>query len=858
MKRPTLLLAGVLCCSALLYGQRTDLSGLKFCIDPGHGGHNPANDRYVVPDPGTEFWESESNFQKAMRLDTLLRAQGAWVILTRYTNDYPNDADEPSLSARWQLANANNVNWFHSIHSNATGWASNTTVDYTLVLVKEDQATRQAVFPQAVTMGNLIGPSIQSKIRTQPRSTWTYLDFTFYGGPGVGFNLGVLNGLTMPGELSEGSFHDYFPETRQLMNNAYRKMEAYAIRNAFMQYFGVPADTLCRIAGVQRDFATTKPINFSRVRLLPIGRVVTGDQYSNGYYMFDNVPAGAYTVRFETPGYGADSVQVTLGSAATAFVDRALVPQANPTVLLTSPVNSDTTVVVTSPLVITFSKPMDTASVRTAFSVSPAVPGTLQWANSNSVMTYMPTVSLGAWVTYEVRVDSTARSATGQAFDGNGDGFSGDPFVMRFKTKYVDMFPPAITSSFPGTLVQLPAPTPAVNVTFDEPLYQASVNTSNFVVQQVGGSLQARFLEYREENGQGGVTIYLPSGVGAGNSYQVRVSRAADLLGNAMPTTASIVWDFSIAGGSYSTTVVDSANPGTTGLSAPRDATDKAGIDSLEVVSSAARSIGVISGNRGSLSMRCVWDTTKASWGVRIPLDTSSTGGRIRFLKTGTILRAYVYGDGSRSQVRFCVADSVEAFPSGPALHREVSRWFTIDWVGWRALLWDLDADSVGSGPGNGVLEGSMRFDGLQFRYVPGASKRILQSYVDQIEVLQRGIAGVEEGPSTLIRTYVLCPAYPNPFNPSTKIGFRVSGVKNGSGDWGQGSSWVKLAVYDMLGREVSVLLNEQKEPGSYTTTWNANGSHGTSSGVYVARLTVRNGSGSLQFIASQKIILMR
>ena len=197
-----------------------------------------------MPEPGTEFWESESNFQKAMRLDTLLKARGAWVILTRYTNDYPNDADEPSLSARWQLANANNVNWFHSIHSNATGWAINTTVNYTLVLVKEDQTTRQAVFPQAVVMGNLIGPSIQSKIRTQGRSTWTYLDFTFYGGPGVGFNLGVLNGLTMPGELSEGSFHDYFPETRQLMNNSYRKMEAYALRNAFMQYFGVPADTL--------------------------------------------------------------------------------------------------------------------------------------------------------------------------------------------------------------------------------------------------------------------------------------------------------------------------------------------------------------------------------------------------------------------------------------------------------------------------------------------------------------------------------------------------------------------------------------------------------------------------------------
>ena len=52
-----------------LFAQRTDLSGLKFCIDPGHGGNNPANDRHLIPDPGTDFWESESNFQKAFYLN---------------------------------------------------------------------------------------------------------------------------------------------------------------------------------------------------------------------------------------------------------------------------------------------------------------------------------------------------------------------------------------------------------------------------------------------------------------------------------------------------------------------------------------------------------------------------------------------------------------------------------------------------------------------------------------------------------------------------------------------------------------------------------------------------------------------
>ncbi|MGB2869943.1 MAG: N-acetylmuramoyl-L-alanine amidase, partial [Bacteroidota bacterium] len=315
--------------------QSADLSGLKFCIDPGHGGHN-SNDRHIIPDQGIEFWESESNFRKALLLKALLEAHGAWVILTRTSNDTTgydySDPDEPSLSARSTLANANNVDWFHSIHSNASGLAINTSANYTLVLVKEIIATRQPAFPQAVTMSNLIGPAIQRKNRDTPRGTYTYLDYTFYGGPNDyngdgkpdGFNLGVLSGLAMPGELSEGSFHDYFPETRRLMNNSYRKMEAYGLLDAFLTYFGAPADTGGIIAGIQTSISGGGPINATKVRLLPSNVVYTGDSYNNGFYMFDDLKAGTYRIRFETPGYAMDSVDVTLARGATFFADRAL------------------------------------------------------------------------------------------------------------------------------------------------------------------------------------------------------------------------------------------------------------------------------------------------------------------------------------------------------------------------------------------------------------------------------------------------------------------------------------------------------------------------------------------------------
>ena len=796
---------------------QTDLTGVKICIDPGHGGYNAANDRHVIPDAGTDFWESESNFQKALRLDTLLKARGAWVILTRYTNDYPAD-DDPSLSARWALANSNGVNWFHSIHSNATG-GTNTTANYTLVLVKEDITTRQVVWPQAVTMSNIIGPGIQAKLRNTMRSTWTYLDYTFYGGTSGGFNLGVLNGLAMPGQLSEGSFHDFYPETRRLMNNLYRKMEAYALRNSFMQYFGAAPDSLGIIAGLQGDIATGKPINLSRVRLIPGDRVVTGDAYNNGFYMFDNVPQGTYTVRFETPGYTADSMQVTVGRGATVFVDRSLTSFAAPAPVTTAPVNGDTAYSAANVVTIGFSKPMDTASVRSAFSITPTIGGTLSWNANNTVLTFDPNGIFGFSVDYTVRIDTAAHAVSGQSIDGNGDGTGGDPFVLSFRTKYVDVFIPVITSSLPDSGRRLTSPVTVLNITYDERLNSATVLTSNYLIQQIPGSIQFRALEYAEANGRGGVTMYVPNGLIPGNLYRMRVTKVADLVGNTMPGTSSYLWDFSVGSGEYTNKVLDSLNPGSAGLRQPMLAADMQGADSVVVASVAGRLLGFVTGNTGSTGIRVVWDTVAAPWHVRIPADTSAVLGQTGFVKDGTLLRAHVFGDASGTRIRFAVRDG-----SGD---REVSRWITCDWVGWRALTWDLELDSLGAGTGNGVLDGSLRFDGFELAYAPGSLSHVTAINVDQMQLIGRTVTGIAPDATGVPDRIMLHQNSPNPFNPSTRISYAMPS-----------DGMVLLTVHDVLGREVARLVNGREAAGMHEVTWAPGAS--AASGLYLARLQVR------------------
>ena len=76
--------------------------------------------------------------------------------------------------------------------------------------------------------------------------------------------------------------------------------------------------------------------------------------------------------------------------------------------------------------------------------------------------------------------------------------------------------------------------------------------------------------------------------------------------------------------------------------------------------------------------------------------------------------------------------------------------------------------------------------------------------------------------------------SYPNPFNPSTTISYQLSTV-----------SRVTLKIYDILGREVIKLIdNERQVPGTHAVRWYGTNEKGerVSSGTYYYRLTTENG----------------
>ncbi|HUI09317.1 MAG TPA: Ig-like domain-containing protein [Bacteroidota bacterium] len=835
MRRVALLLCAALLASIPLRAQRTDLSGLTFCIDPGHGGYN-SDDRNVVPDPGVNFWESESNFEKALLLRQLLWQQGATVILTRTSNDtvYPGGDDEPSLAARVEIANANNANWFHSIHSNAFDGKTN----YTLVLMREDTASKQAASPSAAALSGILSPAIRAFLRTT--ASYTALDYQFEG-----FFLGVLSGLLMPGELSEGSFHDYLPECRRLLNNDYHKMEAYAIRNAFMQYFGVPADPRGIIAGIQTDVATGAPLNYTRVRLLPINRVYAGDGFHNGFFMFDSLSAGTYTLRFETPSYRTDSVQVVVGAGQTVFADRGLASTGYPTVLASSPSNGDTAASPVAPLALSFSAPMDTASVRAAFSIVPAVAGLLGWDPNNTVLTFAPQSHFPFLTSFTVKVDTGARSQSGEPIDGTGSGTPGNPFVLRFRTRQVRLYPPRVVSRFPDSAMTVATPGHTVNITFDEPLDPSSVTTANFRIGQVGGlpSL-ARTLLYSVGCGKGGVNIFVSAGLQPGAMYAVSISGAKDSSGNTIPNSAPITWSFNVQNSTYAIATIDSFDTGPLQWRQPLASAYTTGVDSgsLAVVTSPV--YPALQSDPGAAALSFAWDTSASSWLLRTQLDTLAPQRSLLWPKLGSVLEAYVYSDGDNGQFRFGVVDSVDVYPGGRPQNHKVSRWYPLTWVGWRLLEWSLATDTVGTWLGGPSLGGQIEFDAFQLRYLPGVSATSGRIGIDQLRIARAVIVSVGPQGGSVPARFALGQNYPNPFNPSTVIGYLLPVQAR-----------VSLVVYDMLGREVERLVNAVLPAGAHTARWAPSG---CASGVYFARMAAFGPGGAVLFAGTTKLTLLR
>jgi hypothetical protein len=126
----------------------------------------------------------------------------------------------------------------------------------------------------------------------------------------------------------------------------------------------------------------------------------------------------------------------------------------------------------------------------------------------------------------------------------------------------------------------------------------------------------------------------------------------------------------------------------------------------------------------------------------------------------------------------------------------------------------------------------------LTFRFVSNGNG--LASGWGAVVKSTQGVTDVEEdqGNTVIPSIFALEQNYPNPFNPTTTINFDVPNASN-----------VILKVYDVLGNEITTLVNEELSPGSYEATFDGSG---LSSGVYFYRMQAGD------FVEIRKLVLQK
>ena len=113
------------------------------------------------------------------------------------------------------------------------------------------------------------------------------------------------------------------------------------------------------------------------------------------------------------------------------------------------------------------------------------------------------------------------------------------------------------------------------------------------------------------------------------------------------------------------------------------------------------------------------------------------------------------------------------------------------------------------------------------------------QIWIDDVSVTEIGVTAIDDPTDALPSGFRLDPPYPNPFNPSTRISYKIPE-----------SGRVSLRIYDAVGREITRLVDGSQNAGRYVADWDA---ALAASGTYVVRLAVDG-----RHISSRTLVLVK
>lgn len=370
MKKTLLIMAACVVSIAMF---ATDLTGKRIYINPGHGSWGP-DDRPMATIPYPElpttgmpdtlgFYESNTNLWKCLELRDRLEAAGAFVMMSRtqsgpwpyemVNGDYPDytwtayqslpdyEKYNRELLDIADEAEANNMDYFISVHSNAASEGS--TANYLAYFYRGNNAGEHVVpgaiemckasWYQAFECRSMDGLEPTNYDTRDPETSKHILaDIDFYhssydatlpssGKTYTGY-LGVLH-HGVPGFLVEGYFHTYQPARHRALNPDYCKQEGIRYYRGIVDYFKAEPETKGYILGTVKDehnafvhelykYAPNTndqyaPLNGAVVTLsTEAGEEIATyqvDSCYNGLFYFHDLEPGTYKLDAKMDGY---------------------------------------------------------------------------------------------------------------------------------------------------------------------------------------------------------------------------------------------------------------------------------------------------------------------------------------------------------------------------------------------------------------------------------------------------------------------------------------------------------------------------------------------------------------------------
>jgi N-acetyl-anhydromuramyl-L-alanine amidase AmpD len=450
-------------------------------------------------------------------------------------------------------------------------------------------------------------------------------------------------------------------------------------------------------------------------------------------------------------------------------------------------------------ITVSFNTPMDITSANAAFSIAPSVAGTKVWNADNTVLTFDPSALLPWNTSFTVTIDTSAKNIARSRNLGTV------PFVKTFTTVPLDTSGPALVRSYPAVNETGVSLYGDVVYEINEPVQTASLSNAIRMVDENNASISLAGAK-NEVVMDKGIVSFTPLNLKPNKTYTLKLlAGVKDYYGNLSKT--DVIYQFItspdvVAAG----TPLDNMDANTKGWQQPSLSDRSRMFDSAKT----QLTFGSEKIKAGSGSAKLTYSYTTADSGV---VEIKATGyppidfySRVGF---------WISGDASNNSVEIHIAPNDQVLSVGK-----------IYWRGWKFIQFPL---SSVTGP-NKIIKS------IILRQESGAAKEG-KVYFDETQV-DATVTGVQQSSTDIPIEYSLRQNYPNPFNPATMISFTLPSA-----------GYVKLSVYDMLGREVAVLADGMMQGGTYQQHFNA--SH-FASGVYYYSL--RTGS----FVQTRSMLLVK